>query len=253
MDQVTLLAVERIKLFSTRSPWWCMALAMVITIGMAAVIAANTDERFPLSVPVSQGFTNFGMVVIMVMAALAVTTEYRFGTIRSTFLAAPGPVQPLLAKTTVVALLSALVGEVIAFGSWGVGKLIKPDADMAINSGAEWRNVAGTGLVFAFAAVLAVAVGILVRQTAAAVAILLVYTMLVENLIGIIPTIGPKIQRWLIGRNSDHFLTAGNESFINEGGGTDQPFGPWGSLAYYAAICVGFLVVALVVAKRRDA
>ncbi|MFC0066840.1 ABC transporter permease [Umezawaea endophytica] len=253
MDQVTLLAVERIKLFSTRSPWWCMALAMVITIGMAAVIAANTDERFPLSVPVSQGFTNFGMVVIMVMAALAVTTEYRFGTIRSTFLAAPDRVRPLLAKTTVVALLSALVGEVIAFGSWGIGRLIKPDADMALNSAAEWRNVAGTGLVFAFAAVLAVAVGILVRQTAAAVAILLVYTMLLENLIGIIPTIGPKIQRWLIGRNSDHFLTAGNESFISEGGGADQPFGPWGSLAYYAAVCVGFLVVALVVAKRRDA
>ncbi|MFD9734760.1 ABC transporter permease [Umezawaea sp. NPDC059074] len=250
---MTLLAVERIKLFSTRSPWWCVGMALAITIGMAALIAANTDDRFPLSVPVSQGFTNFGMVVLMVMAALAVTTEYRFGTIRATFLAVPGRVQALVAKTVVVALVSGVVGEVIAFGSWGVGKLIKPDADMAINSAAEWRNVAGTGLVFAFAAVLAVAVGILVRQTAAAVAILLVYTLLVENLIGIIPTIGPKIQRWLIGRMSDHFLTAGNQSFLAEGGADDHPFGPWGSLAYYAAVCVGLLVVALVVAKRRDA
>jgi len=250
---VTLLAVERIKLFSTRSPWWCVGMALAITIGMAALIAANTDDRFPLSVPVSQGFTNFGMVVLMVMAALAVTTEYRFGTIRATFLAVPGRVQALVAKTVVVALVSGVVGEVIAFGSWGVGKLIKPGADMAIDSAAEWRNVAGTGLVFVFAAVLAVAVGILVRQTAAAVAILLVYTLLVENLIGIIPTIGPKIQRWLIGRMSDHFLTAGNQSFLAEGGADDHPFGPWGSLAYYAAVCVGLLVVALVVAKRRDA
>ncbi|PRY45804.1 ABC transporter permease [Umezawaea tangerina] len=250
---MTLLAVERIKLFSTRSPWWCMALAMVITIGMAALISANTDDRFPLTVSVSQGFSNFGMVVIMVMAALAVTTEYRFGTIRATFLAVPGRVQALLAKTAVVALLAGVVGEAVAFGSWGIGTLIKPDADMAINSSAEWRNVAGTGLVFALAAVLAVAVGVLVRQTAGAVAILLVYTMLVESLIGLIPTLGQKIQRWLPFQNSTNFQTAGNESFMNETGGLDYPFGPWGSLVYFAAICVGLLVVALVVAKRRDA
>jgi ABC-2 type transport system permease protein len=230
-----------------------MALALVITIGMAALISANTDDRFPLSVSVSQGFTNFGMIVIMVMAALAVTTEYRFGTIRATFLAVPGRVQALLAKTAVVAILAALVGEAVAFGSWGIGSLIKPDADMAINTAGEWRNVAGTGLVFALAAVLAVAVGILVRQTAGAVAILLVYTMLLESLIGIIPTIGVKIQRWLPFQNSANFQTAGNDSFLSEGGGLDYPFGPWGSLVYFAAICVGLLVVALVVAKRRDA
>ncbi|WNV91342.1 ABC transporter permease [Umezawaea sp. Da 62-37] len=250
---MTLLAVERIKLFSTRSPWWCMALATALTIGLAAVIAANTDDRFPLTVSVSQGFSNFGMVVIMVMAALAVTTEYRFGTIRATFLAVPGRVQALLAKTVVVALLAALVGEVVAFGAWGVGKLIKPDADMAIDSAAEWRGVAGTGLVFALAAVLAVAVGILVRQTAGAVAILLVYTMLAESLVGLIPTLGSKIQRWLPFQNATNFQNAGNESFLTEGDGADYPFGPWGSLAYFAAICVGLLVVALVVAKKRDA
>src|SRR3954462_9266710 len=123
---MTLLAVERIKLFSTRSPWWCMALAIGLTVGMAALIAANTGDQLPMSVGLSQSFSNFGMIVIMVMAALAVPTEYRFGTIRATFLAVPGRTPALLAKTPVVALLAGVVGEVVAFGSWGISKLIKP-------------------------------------------------------------------------------------------------------------------------------
>jgi len=252
---MTLLAVERIKLFSTRSPWWCMALAMALTIGMAALISANTNDEFPLSVGLSQSFNNFGMIVIMVMAALAITTEYRFGTIRATFLAVPGRIQALVAKTVVVALLAGFVGEIVAFGSWGIAKLIRPNADMAINSSVEWRNVAGTGLVFMVAAVLAVAVGTLVRQTAGAVAILLVYSLLVESLIGLIPNIGVKIQRWMPFQHADHFLTADNAP-LPEGAGPprlDFPFGAWGSLAYFAAIGFGLLVVAFVVAKRRDA
>jgi ABC-2 type transport system permease protein len=252
---MTLLAVERIKLFSTRSPWWCMALAAVLTVGLAAVVAANTNEQFPLTVGLTQNFNNFGMIVIMVMAALAVTTEYRFGTIRSTFLAVPGRTSALLAKTAVVALLAGFIGEVVAFGSWGISRLIKPNADIAINSSVEWRNVAGTGLVFMIAAVLAIAVGILIRQTAGAVALLLVYALLVESLIGLIPNIGVKIQRWMPFQHADHFLTADNAAFPDGQGPPrlDFPFGPWGSLAYFAAIAVGLLVVALVVAKRRDA
>ncbi|WNV91341.1 hypothetical protein [Umezawaea sp. Da 62-37] len=253
---MTLLAVERIKLFSTRSPWWCMALATALTIGFASLIAANTGDQFPLNVGVTQSFTDFGMIVIMVMAALAATTEYRFGTIRATFLAAPGRTGALVAKAAVVALLAGVVGEVVAFGSWGISKLIKPGADLAIDSTAEWRNVAGTGLVFLIAAILAVAVGILVRQTAGAVAILLVYTMLVENLIGLIPTLGVKIQRWLPFMHANNFRTADGAPVTDGPGGPPQldfPFGPWGSLAYFAAIGVGLLVVALVVAKRRDA
>ena len=34
---MTLLAVERIKLFSTRSPWWCIGLAAVIMIEIVQV------------------------------------------------------------------------------------------------------------------------------------------------------------------------------------------------------------------------
>ena len=95
----------------------------------------------------------------MVMAALAVTTEYRFGTIRATFLAVPDAAV-LLGKTAVLALLAGSSAMVV-FGAWGIGSLFGPSADMSINSGAEWRVAGGTGPGLRLAAVMAVAVGIL--------------------------------------------------------------------------------------------
>ena len=60
-----------------------------------------------------------GQMVIMVMAALAVTTEYRFGTIRTSFQAVPQRAALLLNKTIVVATLAAVVGLVASLGLLG--------------------------------------------------------------------------------------------------------------------------------------
>ncbi|HEY3609668.1 MAG TPA: ABC transporter permease, partial [Pseudonocardiaceae bacterium] len=193
---MTLLATERIKLFTTRSPWWSMLLALVLAVGFASLLAANVTSGNSLSVSEAEGGYQFSLVVMMVMAALAVTTEYRFGTIRVTFQAVPNRIALLLAKTAVVAVLAAVVGEVTAFASWAVARLIHPSAALALSNEAAWRDVAGMGLVYAITGVIAVAVGILVRQTAGAVAILLIYTLLVENLVVLIPKIGHTIQKW---------------------------------------------------------
>jgi ABC-2 type transport system permease protein len=249
---MTLLAVERIKLFSTRSPYWCSALALVLGIGLTAIFAAASDG--PMSLGLTQiGSSQLAIAVVLVMAALAVTTEYRFNTIRSTFLAVPNRTSALVAKSVVVAFIAGVLGEVIAFGSWGVAKLISPSSDLAINTSAEWRHVAGIGLIYAIGAVIAVAVGILVRQTAGAVAILLVWQMLAEGLIGIIPKAGVKIQAWLPFENATHFVSMGTNSPEQGGAGVDFKLSAWGSLGYFAGIAVALLVVALVVAKRRDA
>ena len=56
--------------------------------------------------------------------------------------------------------------------------------------------------------VLAVAVGALIRQSAGAIAVLLLWPLLIENLVGIIPKVGEKIQPFLPFKNADHFLGA---------------------------------------------
>ncbi|SDC81689.1 hypothetical protein [Actinokineospora iranica] len=246
---MSLVAAERIKLFSTRSPWWCALVAIALPIGFAALLASQGGDEVPLTVGTTQAANGLGRAVIMVMAALAITTEYRFGTIRSTFQATPNRVSALLAKTAVVTTLAAVIGELVAFGSWAVCRWIKPEADLALDTADDWRSVAGVGLVFALTAVLALGVGILVRQTAGAVALLLVYSQLVEGLVTLIPRIGDDIHQWLPFFAADQFI--GNDASGQPP--RDLPLSPWGYLAYFAVIAVAVLAVAIITANRRDA
>jgi ABC-2 type transport system permease protein len=253
---MTLLAVERIKLFTTRSPLWCTLVALAVTVGFAALIA-GLDSENPVTVASTQFGYGFGLAVVLVMAALAITTEYRFSTIRSTFQAIPNRSAVLVAKAAVVALFAGVVGLVTAFGSLAVSTLIEPTADLALNTAFEWRTVAGTGLVYAFAAVFAVAAGSLVRHSAGAIAALLIYTQLVESLVGLIPEVGMKIQQWMPFNMAHKFLTGDPDLTsrpVTEGPPlSNAVLSPWWALAYFTGFAIVLLATGLVVANRRDA
>ncbi|PRW61897.1 hypothetical protein [Actinopolyspora mortivallis] len=249
---MTLISVERMKLFSTRSPWWCIVVALGLAIGFAALFTSQLGGEMPTSVAMTQQGNQFGLIVVMVMAALAVTTEYRFGTIRATFQAMPNRVAVMLAKTAVVAALALLIGELAAFGSWGMGWVFAPDQSLALDTAAEWRQVAGPGLVFAGAAVFALAVGILVRQTAGAVTLVMIWALLAESLIQLIPTIGDDIYEWLPFAAAFRFMSGGGNSPMSQPL-SEMPIGPWPSLVYFLAIAFGLLVVSLVTVHKRDA
>jgi ABC-2 type transport system permease protein len=254
---MSVIAVERIKLFSTRSPWWCMIVAAVLSIGLAALtsgLARGADEA--LVTPfITQAGAQLSQMVMMVMAALAVTTEYRFGTIRTSFQAVPQRTRLLLGKTAVVAFLAALVGELAAFGAWGLGSLLAPSADMSLNTAADWRLVAGQGLVYGIAAVIAVSVGILLRQSAGAIAILILWPLLVENLLNLIPRVGDDLSRWTPFTNGGSFLNQGQDYGLAgpDAGGSQFALSPWWALLYFAGWAAALLVIALFTANKRDA
>lgn len=256
---MTLLAVERIKLFTTRSPWWCALVALALTIGFASLMMGTSNNtEFTPTVSATQFGYSFGMAVVMVLAALSVTTEYRFSTVRTTFQAVPNRVAALTAKAVVVATLALVIGELSAFGSWGVSRLIKPNADLALNSTADWINVAGVGVVYALAALIAVAVGILVRHSAGAIALLMIYSLAVEGLIRLIPNVGPNIYKWLPFNVAEKFLTGDGVSNFGRNAQAGPPLSTavlsqgW-ALAYFAGIALVLLAVAIGVARKRDA
>lgn len=244
---MSLIAAERIKLTSIRSPWWCAAFGVAATIGVGSISMAGNQETGFSGVPSTQLGYGLGLAVVMVMATLAVTTEYSVGMIRTTFLAAPARGPVLLAKTLVVGLAAGLVGLLAAFGSWALGLVLMPGSDLALHGPAEWRQVGGVGLVYLVAAVFAVAVGILVRHTAGAVALVLTWAMMVESLLAMIPGF-ESAARWLPFQAAKHFLLSGRPA---DGAGlTEQP---WVAMGYFAAVSGGLLAIAVAVAKRRDA
>ncbi|WBQ04898.1 hypothetical protein [Kribbella sp. CA-293567] len=252
---MSLVTVERIKLFSTRSPWWCMVLALVLADGFMTLgfVFAPDDISSAFRPVDTQGTYNFGLMVMMVMATLAVTTEYRFGTIRTSFLSVPKRIPILLSKTLVAAGLSAVVGLITAFGAWGLGTVLVPEADLALKTGADWRAVLGIGVVYFLAAIIAVAVGILVRQSAGAIAIVICWPLLLEGIGLAIPKVGEFIGDWGPFSRVNWFISG--EQGINPGSdsASTSVMSPTWSLIYFAAWAIGLLVISLVVAKKRDA
>ena len=230
---MSLIAAERIKLASTRSPWWCTALAVLstVTLSMVAALATARDSLGPVTVASTQMGYTLGLAVVMVMAALAVTTEYSVGTIRTTFMAMPHRGHALAAKTVVVAVLGFLIGLVISLSSWAIGLLVLPDADLALTGGTQWRQVGGVALVYAVAAVVAVAVGTLTRQ-----------------LLVVIPGVGEAARPFLPFQAAKQFLSAGEVPA--DGALLDRP---WLALAYFAVTAAALLAIAIGVARRRDA
>ncbi|MGW4521220.1 hypothetical protein [Amycolatopsis sp. NPDC004378] len=247
-----LLRAERIKLFSTRAPWWCLAIAVVAPLGFTALFFALAGPEIPPTVGNTQIATGNGRTVLLVLAVLATASEFNWGTMRLTFQAVPSRVPALLAKAVVVAALGAALGLVVGFGSWGLAALVKPDADLALNSAADWRSVLGQSLVFLLTGVVGVGVALLLRSVAFALTVVLVWTQVLEGLVIFIPGAGKHIYQWMPFHAADEFVGAGGFA----AGPLQLPsaaLGPWGYLGYFAAISVALFVAGVLVTARRDA
>ncbi len=236
---------EWIKLRSTRSPWWCMLVALVVPMTFGALITADSGEE--IAIFFSLAGMQFAAAVVLVLAALAVTGEYRYGTIRTTLQAQPSRARVLWTKAAVIAGVAFLIGELAAFATYGVSKFFDTAGRLALRTADDWRMVAGYGVVYALLAVIAVAVGSLVRHPAGAVPLLLIWALAVENLVLLIPSVGADIYRLLPFVNGTLF--AGDPMIT----GVTDPLSTLGSLGLLAGVAFGLLGVATAVLKRRDA
>lgn len=249
---MSLLTVERIKLFSTRSPYWCIALVPVLGIGITLLVS-RVDRGSAASLSSSQAWVGFAISIVMVMAALSVTTEYRFGTIRGSFLAVPSRSGLLVAKSVLLAIISFVLVEITSVVSYLLARAVHgpaaSDAAFALSTADDYRVIWGPGVIAAVSAVLAIAVGILVRQSAGAIAIVLLWPLLVENLFALFGSFGRDLQPWLPFNASTAFYTGGDG--FNQFS-TTAPTWWQGGLIFLGTTLV-LLILALASAKRRDA
>jgi ABC-type transport system involved in multi-copper enzyme maturation permease subunit len=116
--------------------------------------------------------TIVALLFVIVLATLFVTSEYRRGLIRTTFAASPRRGRVLAAKAVVAGSLAFAAGaiataiaEVITRHVLAAnGSYLFPQSGPAVA-----RVIIGTGLFLGLAAVLAVALGMMLRRSAAAV------------------------------------------------------------------------------------
>jgi energy-coupling factor transporter ATP-binding protein EcfA2 len=110
------------------------------------------------------------------------------------------------------------------------------------------RTVGAISLFAALAAVLGVAVAALLRHSAGAVAVLLMWPLVAEPILGNPPNIGSEVGPYLPFGNA--FLFTGVVWLYPV---YDMPWGERGSLLYFAAVVAVVFAAAIVVANRRDA
>lgn len=115
-----------------------------------------------------------GLLVLVVLAVMAGTAEYRYGLIRTTLAAIPQRGSVLIAKATVLAATGGLVGTAAAALALALGQrnlrgngLYLPPTPV----GTQLRMALGTGAMLALSAVLALAIGALLRRSAVTVAV----------------------------------------------------------------------------------
>ena len=114
-----------------------------------------------------------GLIAVIVVAALSMTSEYRRGLIRLSLAASPRRGRLLAAKAVVLggaAFVVGLIAAAIAVPAVGAVEHSKGMYVFYASPQAEIRIVVGTAALLAVAAVFALAVGTIVRRGAAAVA-----------------------------------------------------------------------------------
>jgi ABC-2 type transport system permease protein len=252
VSALAVLDAERIKLSTTRSPLWSVLGVAALSLGVAALqgwtaydLTALPPDKAALGVAV------FGVPVLMILASMTVTGEYRTGLIRTTFLATPNRIRVLIAKAIVAAAFSSICAVVMVLASVLVARLFAEPvagAQLSLANSATWSVAGRFALYAALAAVLGVAVGALVRFAAGAVAVLLMWPLVAEPLLGNLPASGAQIGPWLPFANMFRFLDV-QWLFPTYA----MPWGETGSLVYFVAVVAIVFIAAAVVLNRRDA
>ncbi|MGA9870311.1 MAG: ABC transporter permease [Rhodococcus sp. (in: high G+C Gram-positive bacteria)] len=265
---MSVLAAERIKITSTKSPWWCTAAIIVLGLGLAAIIGitsklglesynnqvaeGNTPDFEPYLPTafdaVGSGVGGFGVMVLMILAALTVTSEYRFGVIRTTFQAIPNRNAVLIAKAALIGVFGFVLSFVLGLGAFYLAKAFAGEqagAALSFDVDGTWRVIYGTAILAFLQVIIAVGVGALLRQSAGAIALLLLWPLVIENLFGLFGSFGRAIQPFLPWLNASHFL--------GSDGGVDFHWGPIGSLIYFIVFTAIVFGAALFVTNHRDA
>jgi ABC-2 type transport system permease protein len=246
------IRAERIKLSTTRSVLWTAAAVAVLSIGLAAAQGLTAHDAAPLPPEkAAMGAAVFGVPVLMILAAMTVTGEYRSGMIRTTLMATPNRSLVLVAKAIVAAVVCGVYAAVMTIAAAVVGRLMAPPLAGSRLSFADpdtWRLVGATALFAVLAAVLGVGVAALLRHSAGAVALLLLWPLLVEPVLGNLPSIGSEVGPYLPFANVFRFIDV---QWLYPA--YAMPWGEVGSLLYFTTVVAVVYSAAIVVVNRRDA
>ena len=258
VTQPRVLLSEWTKFRSLRSTVWTLLTAVVLSIGIGALFSAVSASQYHTFSaadkasfsPISTSLNGmlFAQLAIGVLGVLLISGEYSTGMIRSSLTAVPRRLPVLWAKLGVFAGVVFSVILVTSFVSFFLGQALLNSHHLGVSISAPGalRDVIGAALYATVAGMIGMALGGLLRNTAAGISTFVAVFFVIPPLTDLLPS------SW-----SSHFVKylPSNAGEVLFGGarGLAHPLAPWtgfGLLCAYAAVMIGFAAWRL---RRADA
>src|SRR6201996_6423438 len=126
------IASEFTKIRSVRSTYWTLAALLIVAIGVGAAITGGTEANFRHNLANKAGFDatqqsliaffEIGQLIIAVVAARVITSEYSTGVIRTSMAGQPPRGKVYAAKAIVLTSLTLIVSLITSFIAFFVGQ-----------------------------------------------------------------------------------------------------------------------------------
>lgn len=250
------LRSEFTKIRSTRSTYWALLALVVITVGFGALASAgaahNANQLGPDFDPTQRSLFGlyFGQLVMAVLGALTITSEYATGMIRTSLTAMPRRGTMFAAKAVVFAAVALVTGLITSFGAFFLGQALMSGAHInaTISQPHVLRAVVGGALFLAACGMLSFGIGAILRHTAGAITASIVLLFVVSLLINALPQSWQEhVDKWVP-------AVAGSQIWAVKAS-TDGPpmFAPWTGFAVFCGYAVIALVAGLILFRERDA
>ncbi|MGD0683629.1 MAG: ABC transporter permease subunit [Streptosporangiaceae bacterium] len=226
------------------------------------VVAAGTNSIFITGTLADHLFGVFiGLLIMIVIAAMFITVEYRRGLIAATLAASPRRGRLLAAKAVVIGMATFVLGSAAAAVAVIVGTRIAHNSGIYV-LGSGWpievRVILGTGAMLAVASVLALSIATMLRRSVAAVAAVVVVIVL-PYIIGVTGILPATASEWILrvtpaaGFAVEQSVPQYQQVVGHYGPPDYYPLAPWSGFAVlclYAAVALGLAAWLL---RRRDA
>jgi ABC-2 type transport system permease protein len=241
------------------TPWLLLAvIAATAALGAAADAATRCPSGGCPVDPAKVSLTGIylSQAVVVVFAAAVISVEYGSGMITVTLAATPRRTAVLAAKAAVITGAVLVSGTVAVLGSVLAGELILPGHGftvargypaLSLGDGPVLRAAAGSVLYLALIGLLSLGVGAVVRETAAAIGLVL-------GLLYVVPIITAVLGRSHLARHLQQVapMTAGLAIQATTGL-RGLPISPWAGLAVLAGWAAAAMLAGGVLLQVRDA
>jgi ABC-2 type transport system permease protein len=283
------IASEFTKLRSVRSTYWTLGALFIVSVGLAVAITAGTAANFANNPGNRAGFDatqaslgaffEIGQLIIAVLGAMAITSEYSTGMIRTSLTAQPRRGVVYTAKAIVFTSVTLVISLITSFVAFFVGQAIYSSHGVAaslfhtvtipananvtcngpgpctatffgtdvINPSTVLTAIIGTALFVTIVALIAYGVGAIVRHTAGTIAIVIALLFIVPVLEHTLPD----TWRWDLMR----FLpdAANTVVSVTVGGTNEHLWSAWPQLGVTALWALALVAIGAFLFRKRDA